>query len=114
MPQQGRVVQFTREGGLEVVRMLLGVVMGLSVTGPALHLQGGDLRHALAADDDDEFRWDCRGREVAIDIARGLHFLHSAGVVHRCSLRPGSPPLCSSGAGCAQVPASLMLRLPSV
>jgi hypothetical protein len=54
-------------------------------------MQGGDLRHALAADDDDEFRWDCRGCEVAIDIARGLHFLHSAGVVHRCChYDPGS------------------------
>lgn len=63
-----------------------------------VYLQGGDLRHALAADDDDEFRWDRRGREVAIDIARGLHFLHSADVVHRCECADASSaaffPLC--------------------
>lgn len=64
------------------------MLLVLTETTSCLHLQGGDLRHALAADDDDEFRWDCRGREVAIDIARGLHFLHSAGVVHRCCHPP--------------------------
>jgi serine/threonine protein kinase len=23
--------------------------------------------------------------QVALDVARGLHFLHSSGVIHRCS-----------------------------
>ena len=48
-----------------------------------LALQGGDLRHALNWDDADELAWDKRGRGIMLDVARGLHFLHSTGVVHR-------------------------------
>lgn len=27
-------------------------------------------------------RWDCCGRNIALDVARGLHFLHNHQVVH--------------------------------
>ncbi len=40
-------------------------------------LQGGDLRGALNDDPDGELRWYHRGQSIALDIARGLHFLHS-------------------------------------
>ena len=53
-------------------------------------VQGGDLRHALSWDDDaDEYSWAGRGRGVMLDVARGLHFLHASGVLHR-SVQPTS------------------------
>lgn len=47
--------------------------------------QGGDLRHALkglgsrAA----QLRWHNKGAHIALDVIKGLHFLHSHGVLHR-------------------------------
>ena len=49
-------------------------------------MQGGDLRQAFARDELDEYAWHDRGRQIALDIARGLHFLHTSGVIHRCLL----------------------------
>ena len=46
---------------------------------------GGDLRAALDKDGRRELVWDRRGQSVALDIARGLHFLHSHGVSIRSS-----------------------------
>ncbi len=49
-------------------------------------MQGGDLRTALWTDDIEgtcEWGWRQRGRAVAVDIAEGLEFLHSNGIVHR-------------------------------
>lgn len=43
----------------------------------------GDLRRALWSDSADDFAWGRRGGQVALDIARGLHFLHSSGIIHR-------------------------------
>ena len=48
--------------------------------------QGGDLRQAFARDELDEYAWHDRGRQIALDIARGLHFLHTSGVIHRSCL----------------------------
>ena len=50
------------------------------------HDQGGDLRTALWTDDIEgtfEWGWHQRGRAAAVDIAEGLDFLHSNGIVHR-------------------------------
>jgi serine/threonine protein kinase len=38
---------------------------------------GGDLCTAIAADDFGELQWYNRGHQIALDIARGLYFLHS-------------------------------------
>jgi hypothetical protein len=46
-------------------------------------LQGGDLRQALTTRDEGAFAWAGPGKAVALDISRGLHFLHTSGVVHR-------------------------------
>lgn len=46
----------------------------------------GDLRTALYHDlieDAHEFDWDNKGKQIALDVAQGLHFLHTSGVVHR-------------------------------
>jgi hypothetical protein len=48
---------------------------------PVLTVQGGDLRHALSADQG--FAWYGAGQHIALDVARGLHFLHSSSVIHR-------------------------------
>lgn len=50
-------------------------------------LQGGDLRDALWRDTKNgthEFDWENKGQQVALAVARGLHFLHTSGVIHRC------------------------------
>ena len=52
--------------------------------------QGGDLRQAITRDETAHYSWCGTGREVALDIARGLHFLHSSGVVHRSVSFPSS------------------------
>jgi serine/threonine protein kinase len=38
---------------------------------------GGDLCTAIAGDDFGELQWYNRGHQIALDIARGLYFLHS-------------------------------------
>ena len=48
--------------------------------------QGGDLRKALWEDamgGTRVFDWRNKGRDVALAVARGLHFLHQQNVVHR-------------------------------
>lgn len=46
-------------------------------------LQGGDLRAALTNDSKGELSWYQRGKGIAMDIVRGLHFLHANHVIHR-------------------------------
>ena len=54
-------------------------------TTQGVRIQGGDLRHALkglgsrAA----QLRWHNKGAHIALDVIKGLHFLHSHGVLHR-------------------------------
>lgn len=40
-------------------------------------MAGGDLRAALDKDGRRDLVWDRKGQQVALDIARGIHFLHS-------------------------------------
>ena len=50
--------------------------------------QGGDLATALRRElrlGTHEFDWCNKGKEVALEVAQGLHFLHSSGVIHRCA-----------------------------
>jgi hypothetical protein len=48
-----------------------------------LALQGGDLREALSGDYSDEWQWRQHGKDVMLDVVRGVHFLHANQVVHR-------------------------------
>ncbi len=41
------------------------------------YMAGGDLRDALDKDKRTELVWYRKGYQIALDIARGLHFLHS-------------------------------------
>lgn len=45
--------------------------------------QGGDLRQGLFNDADGMLGWYGKGKSIAIDVARGMAFLHSARVIHR-------------------------------
>ena len=45
--------------------------------GAAQYMAGGDLRDALDKDKRTELVWYRKGYQIALDIARGLHFLHS-------------------------------------
>ena len=59
-------------------------------------VQGGDLRQALTTRDEGAFAWTGPGKSVALDISRGLHFLHTSGVVHRSrSPTDASSALCA-------------------
>ncbi len=61
---------------------------------------GGDLYSAIQADTDNRLLWYGLGHRIALDIARGLYFLHShevAGSQALCALR-GRLLSCS---GCA-------------
>ena len=39
-------------------------------------MQGGDMWSALRGNDREELQWYGKGRGLALDVARGLHFLH--------------------------------------
>ena len=45
--------------------------------------QGGDLMTALGMDKGRQMGWYNKGKNIAVDIARGLAFLHSSRVIHR-------------------------------
>lgn len=45
--------------------------------------QGGDLRAALSGDAADSLSWRRHGKQVAVDIAAGIAYLHSHNVMHR-------------------------------
>ena len=45
--------------------------------------QGGDLMTALSSDKGRQMGWYNKGKSIAVDIARGLAFLHSSRVIHR-------------------------------
>jgi len=47
-------------------------------------MEGGDLWSALRGPHREELQWYGRGRALALDIARGLHFLHE----HKASSLP--------------------------
>ncbi|DBA72727.1 TPA: hypothetical protein ACH3X2_010123 [Trebouxia sp. C0005] len=46
------------------------------------YMEGGDLRHALTNSSNGELQWRKKGAMIALDLVRGLHFLHSHGVMH--------------------------------
>ena len=61
-------------------------------------MQGGDLREAIWRDirtGSSEYDWYNKGKDVALAVARGLHFLHRNGVVHRYT-KSYNPNLVSS------------------
>lgn len=47
------------------------------------YVQGGDLRVALSADPKYRVTWWNGGKPIAMDVARGLAFLHANNVIHR-------------------------------
>lgn len=49
-------------------------------------LQGGDLTDAIRGSRNGELGWYGKGRNIAIEVARGLAFLHSNRIVH-CDLK---------------------------
>ncbi|KAL3148304.1 hypothetical protein ABBQ38_013768 [Trebouxia sp. C0009 RCD-2024] len=46
------------------------------------YMEGGNLRQALTNNSDGALKWHNKGASIALDIVRGLHFLHSHGVMH--------------------------------
>ncbi|DBA88396.1 TPA: hypothetical protein ACH3X2_004890 [Trebouxia sp. C0005] len=49
------------------------------------YMEGGDLRHALKGlgSKAAQLRWHNKGAHIALDVIKGLHFLHTHGVLHR-------------------------------
>ena len=54
-----------------------------ALEGAILDAQAGDLRQALSVDGSDKLTWWNGGKPVAMDIIRGLAFLHSSSCIHR-------------------------------
>ena len=48
-----------------------------------LALQGGDLRQALSTEPPHRVSWWNGGKPIAMDVARGLAFLHANKCIHR-------------------------------
>lgn len=49
-------------------------------------MEGGDLHtafHRCKELDTHDFDWNNKGKQIALQVAQGLHFLHTSGVVHR-------------------------------
>ena len=46
-------------------------------------MEGGDLRAALSGSRCSELAWAQRGKGIALDVARGLCFLHANNIIHR-------------------------------
>ena len=65
-------------------------------------LQGGDLSEAMSNDKTGRLRWCNRGQYVALDVVRGLSYLHACKVCQHlaCSIPPLSllPQQCASTA----------------
>jgi hypothetical protein len=61
--------------GITTVQDKLVLVMEL--------MEGGDLRNAIDNDPDRLLHWSCHGKDVALDIARGITALHACNVIHR-------------------------------
>ena len=74
----------------------------LNTPHPPRRVQGGDLRNALTADRADELGWYRAGKGIALDILRGLTFLHDSHVIHRDikSKVGGATGLAGSWQGC--------------
>ncbi|KAK9816754.1 hypothetical protein WJX72_004692 [[Myrmecia] bisecta] len=65
------------------------------------YMEGGDLRRALADDlEAGSLRWHQNGKRIALDIARGVSFLHANNVIHR-DLK--SKNILLSADGCAKI-----------
>jgi serine/threonine protein kinase len=77
------------------VHRRLVALLGVACQGQLLMLvmelmRGGDLHSALRRPDTrDALRWAARGRQVALDVAEALAFLHSCGVQH-ADLKPSN------------------------
>ncbi|KAK9804146.1 hypothetical protein WJX73_004986 [Symbiochloris irregularis] len=73
------------------------------------YAEGGDLQAALKDDPDRNFSWYKRGQQAALDVARGLAYLHENGVLH-LDLKPANVLLTAEGtAKIADVGLSRML-----
>ncbi|KAL6780335.1 hypothetical protein ACKKBF_B13530 [Auxenochlorella protothecoides x Auxenochlorella symbiontica] len=66
------------------ITQFYGAVVGAkSLMLVAEYMEGGDLRKAITADVRKRLVWGAGGKGVALDITRGLHFLHTSRVSHR-------------------------------
>jgi len=64
------------------------IFAGTSSTGDDLMIvtelmEGGDLRYALDSMQAKLLHWDALGKQIALDIFRGLCFLHANNIIHR-------------------------------
>ncbi len=95
-------------------------------SGEDLSPQGGDVRRALTADCEmaqatgveRRLGWYAAGQHIALDVARGLHFLHKSGVGFPVVFCVETPPFKSRIARAAQTarcqsPPSYVASLPS-
>ncbi|KAK9785595.1 hypothetical protein WJX73_001741 [Symbiochloris irregularis] len=68
---------------LGVLNQFLGVcVQGSQLCLVMQHMSGGDLWSKLENDETGEYQWYRKGRGIALDVAKGLVFLHSKRIAH--------------------------------
>lgn len=72
-----------------VIDLNMAMLVSTLLCNNSTNEQGGDLRTALSEERRlglHVFDWDRKGKQVALSVAQGLHFLHTIGIIHRCAL----------------------------
>ena len=69
-------------GHITRTRVLLSLLSSLADFQILELMEGGDLRNALSGPDRDRYQWYAHGQELAMDIVRGLAYLHENRVIH--------------------------------
>lgn len=90
------ILKYCRDGN--IVQFIGSCIQGDKIMLITEFMPGGDLFHALTRPATrTALRWKSKGQHVALDVARGLHFLHSHNIVH-CDIKSCNILLDKSGA----------------
>ena len=82
-------------GHITQARFMLSLLTSLADVQILELMEGGDLRNALSGPDRDRYQWYAHGQELAMDVVRGLAYLHENRVIHGGCTSAQPAMLCS-------------------